>query len=266
METLSSPPRLRLHDRPNLPEYSRQLQRFGILCDLTGWPARALVVLVLIDCISIMVDVVVTAAGEAWPGALENALLPLRLDTEYGLWATTGYLKLGFLTGVLFEIFWLRRDSAYLILTGIFAFMMLDDSLKLHERFGRLYGNFHVLPSFRGVDPTALGELVYFVILGIVIAVLLLLAVIRAKKAEKPTVLAISGFVLLIGFFAAGLDFLDVLVSNFSRVAMKVVSLTEDGGENIVVSLAIVFALGVIKARRVAERRSGREVPAFRLE
>ncbi|MGC1306838.1 MAG: hypothetical protein WA885_06385 [Phormidesmis sp.] len=127
----------------------------------------------------------------------------------------------------------------------IFSILLADDKLILHEKWGEKFAEwFSIQPMFylRAID---YGELMVFAMWGI-IAVAILVATSRidrsfiARQLSKGLLLSLGGLALFGGAF----DMLHIAARNFYGLSPRGENLfdaLEDGGEMIVVSLALWF-------------------------
>ena len=137
------------------------------------------------------------------------------------------------------------RQKSYLYLAIVFTYTTLDDALQLHERAGRANETAGIIPQSGGFTDIASGETAYFLLVGVMILLCLFFAIRSADDSQRPQVILMALFMLMIGFFAVFIDFIEGAVTGTSRYMGKFLSLVDDGGELVVSSLAVVLALSI---------------------
>jgi hypothetical protein len=149
------------------------------------------------------------------------------------------YLKYLGIMLALVQLFRKTRLPVLLLWTGVFGFLLLDDSMRIHERFGLGMVAWAHLPDFGTLRGRDLGELIYAALGAVVLTPILMLTYIRSS----PTARAISADLLLLLIalliFAVGGDTIHRLLSNtaFDSIA----AIVEDGGEMLVLSLTCFY-------------------------
>ena len=180
----------------------------------------------------------------ALPGHRWFAGWHFSLESGNGLAAIYQYIKEVWLAGCLALAFLQTRATVFVGWTLLFAFLLLDDALELHERFGAIVAVAWNLPAIFGLRPADLGE-----IRG------------RRDRLRRPCAgddrlsprwprcaSAIGGFDVPARGAGALWVFFDMLhtITYFHAPSVaQVFSLIEDGGEMLVVSAitAYVFDL-----------------------
>ena len=229
---------------------------------LRGWRGVLLTWLIVVDLLAILTDIVVTLIKRSALEANLETLRLLRLDSDDGLWAPYGYLKLAAIAALLFGIHRMARQRAYLLLGVVFAIAALDDALLLHERAGRF------LVSVSGIDANGAqavvgaAETVYFAAVALIVVTMTVVAVRISAGPQRPKVLLLAIFFLAIGFFAVVVNLAEAVLFDVSRMMSKAASLVDDGGELIVSSLALVLAASIwSEYRQQLRHRRARRLP-----
>jgi hypothetical protein len=145
------------------------------------------------------------------------------------------------------------RWLAPLAWAAVFAMILVDDSMQLHENIGsQLSQNAHLLPDgllsglLSGSD---LGEIVVFLGMGLIAFALTVLAFFRSGPVARVMSLRYLLVIAALGFFGVGLDALHQVISHFSQnhpaatFLKPVFGLFEDGGEMLVASVAVALTL-----------------------
>ena len=139
------------------------------------------------------------------------------------------------------------RAAVYLVWAIIFLYLLIDDSLSIHEDYGlRLASQLGLRPAF-GLRARDFGELmVTAAAAGVLLGALAI--VYRKTLQEKPRIFTRHMLWLLVAlvFFGVGVDVLDIAVP--WATARSVLEQIEDGGEMIVASLMTGYALAISTA------------------
>ncbi len=149
-----------------------------------------------------------------------------------------------------------ERQVTYLGWSLVFAFMLLDDSLRLHEEAGTALAQAGFVGSVMGLDPRAVGQVAF---VGLVGAVLLALlgggyalsrgaARQRLRRASVPLLVLVGG----IGFCGV---FVDLIHGLFPEGWFEtLLHLVEDGGEMAFMSLCLAYIWALPEPARVETR------------
>ncbi len=129
---------------------------------------------------------------------------------------------------------WRRSSRPALAWSALFVYLLLDDSLQLHERVGGRIAAHLPLAPWHGLRPQDLGELA--VSFGVGAALLGLVALTHrdsapeAQQASRRLFVAVA----LLAFFGVVLDPLHVMLDQ--GTLSDLLGLLEDGGEMVVMS------------------------------
>lgn len=194
---------------------------------LAAWALGASAV--ALDTVFIVVAVVVDEPGSSW-----------HVSHERGLPERFQYLQLAAFVLSLAALAWRLRLRQLLAWTAIYGYLLVDDAFELHERAGSWISRLARLDPHFGVEPHAVGEAA--VLLAVVGgSIVLVLATAFADRVGPPVVwlCAISA-----GYAVAGL-----VVDAIHEVVptSTVLSVAEDGGEMLVVSLGVAAAISCLQ-------------------
>lgn len=217
-----------------------------------------LYLLLSIDLLALATDITVTLLKDYNPDLPSWILWDLRIDREYSIWAYYGYAKLAIIALLMSAVYISTRLISYLYLAIVFTYTTLDDALQLHEQAGREIVTSGILPQSGGFIDIAFGETAYFLLTGVIILSLLFFAIRSAEDSQKPQVILMVLLMLLIGFFAVFINLIEGVMTDTSRFAKKLLSLMDDGGELIVSSFAVAYALSIWQQRPRRSSRSGK--------
>ncbi|MDP7399901.1 MAG: hypothetical protein QF541_23760, partial [Lentisphaeria bacterium] len=177
-----------------------------------------------------------------------------RLNWDRGYPENFQYIKFLWGGGLLFWIFIRRRHLPYLLLSGVLAYLLLDDANKIHEIIGGQLVMAYPNAGFWGINPQDVAEFLTMVAFGSLILLLLALSWFLSRLPERRDVSPIVLLILCIGFFAVVVDFAHGIVGS-SPILDELFRIVEEGGEMISATLlaAWIFCLacrGQITAAR----------------
>ncbi len=155
------------------------------------------------------------------------------------------YLKYVGIMLALGQLFRKTRLPVLLLWIGVYGFLLLDDSMRVHERFGLgmvAWAHIHDFGGLRGRD---WGELIYAALGGVILTPVLVLAYIRSSPLARVISANLALLLAALLMFAVGGDAIDRLLSDtaFDTVA----AIAEDGGEMVVLSFTCFY---VARTRR----------------
>lgn len=211
---------------------------------------RIVATLLLIDVLLLLAPIV--AGGLVYLGLLEAVPQQLKLQPVWSLPSLFIYLK-WLLIAACLATAWRKSDEPLLLsLAIIFGLLLIDDSLELHEQLGTAtkdwlgYG-----PAF-GLRGDDLGELTIWAILGAVCCAVFALGYRRSSLAGRGI-----GHVFLLGIAALAacgivVDMLSIMAHDFgdgtvNRATRFLFRCVEDGGELMIASLLLAFALVTLR-------------------
>lgn len=160
---------------------------------------------------------------------------------NFGYAETFQYLKAGFLA-ICFLILAIKYGRPlFYCWTAAFTFILLDDSIEIHEYLGYHLGEFLENNNLGFNLGNSAGELIVFGIFGLLIFVPLFYYFYKSKDREVKIVTQ-DMFILFAGliFFGVGID----LVHDFTAtgtVLNGVLGLAEDGGEMLIMSVMVWY-------------------------
>jgi hypothetical protein len=158
------------------------------------------------------------------------------IDTDGGYAEMFQYIKEYWILIILLILALRRKRIIYFAWSSLFLYFLLDDSLRIHERFGiylAKYFEFKPMFELRAQD---FGELAVSVIVGLLlfsfIGVSYLFSDTVAKRISKHLFI----WVMVLAFFGVMVDMLHPIIPMGG-------SLIEDGGEMLVTSIILWYVL-----------------------
>jgi hypothetical protein len=146
-----------------------------------------------------------------------------------------------------------RRSSvAAFTWAALLAFVLLDDSLEIHEHAGEILASLFRLPSLGSLRGNQLGELIFYAFVGTGCLVALALAWWRADLEEQALSRTLFPWFAALGFCAVFLD----AVSSLTRKTPWAIDLAllEDGGEMVVLSFLTAAVCKLFEQRHARPR------------
>lgn len=200
--------------------------------DLSNWSTRILYLFLATDLVFIIFHLI-----HVYSGVAENPSFSLETDGGYAeifqyfkeYWIA---LILGFLA--------LRKHSAtYLGWSLLFFYMLLDDSLQLHERLGwRLSRQLNFLPSFN-LRPEDFGELIVSGFFGLFFLIFIAAAYRFSDRLSRKISRSLIKMLFALALFGIVVDMIHIVM--YSPTLDPLFILLEDGGELIVMTVIAGF-------------------------
>ncbi len=171
---------------------------------------------------------------------LSNPLFSIQKDGGYA--ELYQYLKELWMI-LLLAVMWLRvRQPLFLGWLLLWLYLLVDDSLQLHEQAGEWLAEPATWEKWAGIGADAWGELVYLSMVGVLLLGVLYLTHKRSSVSSRRHILPLWGLLALLVFCGV---IGDMLHSEFYEhpVWNVVFVLLEDGGEMVVMSLMVAALL-----------------------
>lgn len=192
-------------------------------------------------------------ASKLVPG-IDSELFSLKTDRGYAEFYQ--YTKLLWAGALLLLIGTFRRSATALCWGLLMLFLLADDALWLHERYGGDLARALGLPSISGMKPEDLGELIYAAGVTAVLALGVMACWVYDRRVWRRLSVCLAVCYGILGAFGMGLDSLDELIPVLGG---PFISTLEDVGEMFAVSLMVwvsmVFASGQMPWLAMFERR-----------
>jgi hypothetical protein len=180
-----------------------------------------------------------------------NSLLPTRnvlfsLDRESGYAEVFQYIKEYWIAIVLLAVCWRTRERIYGTWALLFAYLLCDDALAIHERVGHVVATqWEYVPGL-GLRPQDFGELTVSAIIGTAFLVLITYFYVRgsnnARNVSKDLVLLLG----LLIFFGVLIDMVHIAIGN---LPVKGLTIIEDGGEMISMSMIVSYVVHLLEGQ-----------------
>lgn len=183
-------------------------------------------------------------------GELTEAHLPVQFflasDGGFGEWLE---YALTFAIAAMLFVMW-RWDGAsvYLANALLFAWLTLDNSIEIHERFGHAFQAWFAgwpLP----VAPNDIGEASLFLAIGAFWLVALFVSLRQARLRAAVESLILAGCVAAAAFFGVVVDLI-VVWGPHTQTTIEIETFIEDGGEFAMICIAFLIAVALFDAAR----------------
>jgi hypothetical protein len=166
------------------------------------------------------------------------------LDRDRGYPEFFQYIKIYWIVLTLAALWWRTRALVYVAWIAVFGYLLLDDAGQIHERGGELIAarwGYSEMLGLRGVD---FGELTVTAAAGLLLLGLLVIGYWRSGRGARNASMDFVVLLALLALFGVVFDMLHQIVGD-NRVGDLFV-IAEDGGEMLVISVACVYAAGLL--------------------
>lgn len=182
-----------------------------------------------------------------------NALTPLLNNDMFSIGVDHSYAEIfqyiKYASVIIFLIFILRKTGtrAYLAWILVFLYLLVDDSIRLHDRFGSYIAwNFDFNPPF-GLRLLDIGELLVSTCAALILIPSLIFAYMRGSSLFKKNSENLGVLFCMLVFFGIGMDMIHVAIisripEDLVRGFNSILGLLEDGGEMISASIILWYA------------------------
>lgn len=131
-----------------------------------------------------------------------------------------------------------KRKTIYFAWSLLYLYLLIDDSLRLHENLGKLLvGYFDIQPFFK-IKAKDFGELGVSLFSGFILFTFLIITYLRSDLIAKKVSKQLFKFTLLLVFFGVFIDTIHIVFP----FGQWVFGLIEDGGEMLAMSLILWYS------------------------
>ena len=210
------------------------------LCEASFFPTMdkgVLVALVLVDLVLIALHIVAGATMDKIP-----ALLNIAFDFSLGEIFTYG--KWAVIVVLLWSVSRRSGNPALMSCAVLFAVMLADDSLQIHERFGEMAVSSETVGGTSWAQAQAIGEILVWGILAVLLLPVVVYGFVKSTREQWRPALQFLGLIALFVLFGGVVDALHQPVANLP-FGPQLADLVEDGGEMIVASMIVAHAVAL---------------------
>jgi hypothetical protein len=189
-----------------------------------------LIMLVVLDLVLIATHIFYLLKADDLEYMYSNLKDLFRINKDRGYPEAYQYAKF-FWAGLLCLLLSFRRGHAgFALLTALFAWLLADDMMGLHEAAGTAFSEQISLPPLLGLTGYEYGQLVYAAGAAAVALVLFGLAFVFVQRQFQRDLWTVAGTVALLGFCGVFLDLLQGAFSKYDQSLRAVLIVFEDGG------------------------------------
>lgn len=169
---------------------------------------------------------------------LASPLFSLTADGSYA--EIYQYIKELWICALLIFLGKSKRNPLFISWAFLFLYLLLDDSLGVHENLGSLIASLTSIQRAFGLRPEDFGELAVSLFFGGLIFGSISLLHLLSNPLDRQLSSFLFGLLLVLIFFGLFLDMVDIVVYNSAGIA--ILNPVEDAGEMIVMSSITWFA------------------------
>lgn len=162
------------------------------------------------------------------------------LDYDRGHAEFYQYIKMLWIIALFAALLVHTRTGGFAAWGLLFAYLLLDDALAIHETAGASVAQALPFAEQAGLRAQDFGELAVSAAAGAVLLTLLAWAYARGHAAFRRASLHVVLLLAALAFFGVGVDMLQSLF-RFDDILAPLLGIIEDGGEMIVMSLAVWY-------------------------
>ena len=165
----------------------------------------------------------------------------LKISTDRGYAEVFQYIKEYWIICILILLAFKTRSLLYAVWSGLFIYLLLDDSLAIHETWGLAMSEFFSFPPLFGLKTNDLGEIAISLIIGCGFLILIAITYRLGDSFARRTSKFLIFMLFALGFVGIITDSLHVMVK--IELLKLFLTIIEDGGEMIVMSIILAFVL-----------------------
>lgn len=170
-------------------------------------------------------------------GMLTSQLWSIERDGSFGeMYQYLKYVGIGLALAHLFRN---TRMPVLLAWIGVFAFLLLDDSMRIHERFGLGMVAWIHLPDFGGLRGRDVGELIFAALVIAILAPVLALGFVRGSPSSRGLSADLTFCLAALAACAIGGDTIHRMLAG--TMINNAAGMLEDGGEMIALSFTCCY-------------------------
>lgn len=200
--------------------------------NVNNWSLKLFYLLLATDIVLIILHVI-----NVYTDLISNVSFSLATDGGYG--ELFQYLKEYWIALLLCFVAVRKRSILYLIWSLLFFYLLLDDSIRIHERLGLRISNQLDFTAGLNLRARDFGEVAVSVIVSLSFFILIAIAYRFSDRQSKDISKYLIIMLFTLAFFGIAVDLLHVVVKGSLFGTFFVI--LEDGGELIVMSIIACF-------------------------
>lgn len=179
------------------------------------------------------------------------------LGAESGYPEIFNYFQAAGCTVLLIGIALVTRQPAYFAWAVMFAFVLMDDALSIHEQVGAYLVEHLALPAPSGLREQDVGELLAWGAAGAVLVSVLFWGFWKSNSEARKFGSIFAAIFALLVFFGIGVDMLHIMIEGRWAVLDRALEAIEDGGE--MLSIFLTLAVALLLYRRLTRTAPDRQ-------
>ncbi len=195
-----------------------------------------LTLLILIDFIFILMHCLLLY------GIIDNNL-NFSIEKDFGYAECYQYIKEFGIFLILFFLFYKKRQVIYLVWGLFFLYLLLDDSLSLHETYGVCLADYFNLQAQFNLRAEDFGELLIFAFFGFLFFIFIVFSSLRTDLKGKMITRHLFLLILVLVFFGVCIDLLHIATPYHENKF----AVMEDGGEMLTMSFIFAYVFNLNK-------------------
>ncbi|MCF7569080.1 hypothetical protein L3X37_11990 [Sabulilitoribacter arenilitoris] len=173
--------------------------------------------------------------------------LNFSIEKDLGYAEFYQYLKEFGILSLLLYLFYKQKQLIYLVWAIIFLYLLLDDSLSIHENYGFYLADYlNIQPKFN-LRPEDFGELLFFAFFAFLFFISIVFAFLKADLKGKLITKKLFLLFLILAFFGICIDLFHIVIP----YGKNQLALIEDGGEMVVMSFIFVYVFSFYYSEKV---------------
>lgn len=172
------------------------------------------------------------------------------LETDKGYAEIFQYIKTFWIVLMLAMIWMRRREGIFLAWMLLFAYLLGDDSMQLHEHGGRVVARYWGFGNAFGLRAQDFGELAVSATIGLAFLALILFMYRRSGPAAREQSRTLGFYLGVVVFFGVFVDMLNILASD--GAGGELLGAIEDGGEMFAISIVCWYVMNLLEGRESA--------------
>ena len=139
---------------------------------------------------------------------------------------------------------WRRKSFLLTAWALLFSYLLMDDSLRIHEVIGSKISSSLQFRDAFGLRAVDFGEVLFSATVAIAFLIIISWAYSRSRSTERKYSHFLSFFLIALAVTGVALDLIHVLLSD-NFYFNFIFALLEDGGEQIIMSFALSFVFAI---------------------
>lgn len=172
------------------------------------------------------------------------------VGSEHSYAEMFSYLKLTSVVALLIATFRHSKEQSYLVWAGLFAYVLLDDALLLHQR---------LRDAFDDHSHSTTGQLAAWILVGMLVLAMTAGVVARSSGDDRTNSVLLLTALAALGFFAVAVDLVHAVFHSWFRGGDQLFTVMEEGGEQLVQSLTVAIAVLIWRSKRQEASLPGRD-------